>query len=55
MGSPQNPSPQQYAQLEKAGQLNPGDPPEMVQVKDSAAVLRLMLPRQAVSLLVFEW
>ena len=55
MGSPQNPSPQQYAQLEKAGQLAASHTPEMAQVKYAAAQLRLMLARQAVSLLVFEW
>ena len=55
MGSPQNPSPQQYKQLEEAGKLAAIWPIEVVRVKGSAANVRLQLPRQAVSLLVFEW
>jgi len=55
LGSPPHPSPQQYAQLEKAGQLAASGVPKMVQVKRAAATVQLALPRQAVSLLVFEW
>ncbi len=55
MGSPSNPSPQQYAQLEKAGQLAAMGTPETILVRNAAAALHLTLPRQAVSLLVFEW
>jgi len=55
MGSPRNPSPQQYAQLEKAGQLAAIGGPEMIRVKNAAAAVQLRLPRQPVSLLVFEW
>ncbi len=55
MGSPPRPSPQQYAQLEKAGRLTQLGAPETVTLKESAATLRLPLPRQAVSLLVLEW
>ncbi|MEP6900717.1 MAG: beta-xylosidase [Actinomycetota bacterium] len=55
MGSPPNLSPQQYTQLEKAGQLAEINTREKVMVKDSSANLQLILPRQAVSLLVFEF
>ncbi|MDQ2921071.1 MAG: hypothetical protein M3R52_05610 [Acidobacteriota bacterium] len=55
MGSPQNPSPQQYAQPEKAGQLASMSAPEIVRVRNAAAAVQLTLPRQAVSLFVFEW
>ena len=55
MGSPPMPSPDQYAALEKAGQLSPLGPPEDVKVHDATATLSLKLPRQAVALLVIEW
>jgi xylan 1,4-beta-xylosidase len=55
MGSPQDPSPGQYAQLEKAGQLATLDDPTIAPVENHAAQVRLTLPRQAVSLLVFAW
>ena len=55
MGSPQTLTSQQYAQLEKASQLGLMSGQETVVVKDARASMRLKLPRQAVSLLVFEW
>lgn len=55
MGSPQKPSVQQYLELEKAGQLAEMNSMEQVSVKNSSANLHLNLPRQAVSLLVFEF
>jgi xylan 1,4-beta-xylosidase len=55
MGSPKNPSPQQIAELEKAGQLQLFSSPEWITVKNGAAVLNMDLPRQAVSLLYYEW
>ena len=55
MGSPQQPTRDQYAQLERAGQLTTMGAPETIQVKENAATVRLKLPRQAVSLLVLEW
>jgi xylan 1,4-beta-xylosidase len=56
MGSPTAPSDAQYAQLLKAGQLEADTAaPATVPVKDSAAKLKLTLPRQGVSLLVLEW
>jgi xylan 1,4-beta-xylosidase len=55
MGSPQQPTPAQYAQLEQAGQLNTLAPAESITVKDGKATVQFMLPRQGVSLLVLEW
>jgi len=55
MGSPPKPSPQQYAQLEAAGQLALVGAQNIVSVKDAAAAVELPLPRQAVALLVLEW
>jgi len=55
MGSPQQPSPEQYEQLERAGRLAALNPAGSVRATDGRASLRLTLPRQAVSLLVFEW
>jgi len=55
MGSPQQPTPAQYARLEKAGQLASLEAAHRVRVKDARAALRFILPRQGVSLLVFDW
>jgi xylan 1,4-beta-xylosidase len=55
MGSPHQPTPEQYAQLEKAGQLTAVGPTEIVRVENGKATLRLTLPRQAVSLLKLTW
>ncbi len=54
MGSPQHPTPAQYAELEKAGQLANGAPIEPVQIVGGTATVRIALPRQAVSLLVIH-
>ena len=51
MRSPQTASPEQYAALEAAGQLQELDSPRWV----SARELELRLPRQAVSLLQLSW
>ncbi len=55
LGSPQQPTPEQYAQLEKAGHLAQINPPEKVTAANGEARLRLTLPRQAVSLIVLNW
>jgi xylan 1,4-beta-xylosidase len=54
MGSPQEPTAEQYTALEQAGQLAKGTEIEPVAVSNGAASVRLSLPRQAVSLLVIE-
>jgi len=55
MGSPQKPTPKQYAHLEKAGQLAVMGAPETLSMKGGKTKVRLKLPRQALSLLVLEW
>ena len=54
MGSPQEPTAEQYAALEQAGKLA-ADPPQMLNVRDGKAALSIRLPRQAVTLLEFTW
>jgi xylan 1,4-beta-xylosidase len=51
MGSPQAPTPAQYAQLEKGGKLQPFRAAERVRVQNGTARLAFTLPRQGVSLL----
>jgi xylan 1,4-beta-xylosidase len=53
LGSPPAPSPAERAELARAGQLAEL-PPGTVEVRGAKATLRFALPRQAVSLVVFE-
>lgn len=55
MGSPAEPTAEQYAQLEAAGQLADMGAPTAVTVKGNKADVGFELPRQAVTLLVFTW
>ena len=55
MGSPQNPTPEQYAELEQVGHLQMLTSPEQMETNRGEAVVTMKLPRQGVSLLVFEW
>jgi xylan 1,4-beta-xylosidase len=55
LGSPQQPTAQQYVQLEEAGHLAEIARKHSCRVANNQAVLQLNMPRQAVSLLVFEW
>jgi len=55
MGSPQNPSPEQYAQLEKAGQLEILGSPQWVTIKNGATTVEFDLPRQGISLFKMTW
>jgi xylan 1,4-beta-xylosidase len=55
MGAPQQPGPTQVTELEKAGQLQLLSSPEWVHTENGTAVIRMQLPRQAVSLLKFYW
>ncbi len=55
MGSPQNPTPEQYRQLERAGKLQLIDAPEWRAVRGGAFDLRFRLPRHAVSLITVAW
>src|SRR5580700_6178459 len=51
MGSPQQPTPEQYAMLEAAGQLQLLTSPEWLAAANGQVGLTFDLPRQAVSLL----
>ncbi|MEJ7767918.1 MAG: beta-xylosidase [Chitinophagaceae bacterium] len=55
LGSPKNPTAQQYAELEKAGQLQTFSSSESLNVKNGEAVLNMELPIQGVSLLQLTW
>lgn len=54
MGSPQKPTPAQFAALEAAGQLELLESPHWVDVKSGEIKLELVIPRQGVSLLRFS-
>lgn len=55
MGSPQNPSAEQYAKLEAAGQLQLLESPRWITVRNGMLNLHLSLERNAVSLLRLSW
>jgi len=55
MGSPQNPSQEQIAELEKSGQLKLYTSPEWIKANKDKTVKKIQLPRQGVSLLKFTW
>ncbi len=54
LGSPRHPTPEQYAELEAAGQLAALHDSQAVEVSEAKATVRFSLPRQAVSLLIVE-
>jgi xylan 1,4-beta-xylosidase len=55
MGSPQPPTTQQHAALEKAGQLQMVEPESRVKAESGRLVVRFPLPRQGVSLVRLAW
>jgi xylan 1,4-beta-xylosidase len=55
LGSPAQPSRDEYALLEKAGRLAELDPARQIEVKGGTVNVQFTLPRQAVSLLVVQW
>ncbi|HEY8933832.1 MAG TPA: beta-xylosidase, partial [Cyclobacteriaceae bacterium] len=55
MGSPQNPTAEQIATLEKAGQLQTVEEPVTKKVKANNIVMNISLPRQGVSFLKIDW
>ena len=55
MGSPQVPTPEQYARLKEAGQLELMGSPEWVDVHEGKLLIEMELPRQATSLLRLSW
>ena len=55
MGSPQNPTDEQYAQLKAAGQLETAGSPRRVTVEHGDAAVEIELPRESVDLLRVTW
>ena len=55
MGSPQSPTPDQYAQLKRDGQLQLLTSPAWLDVDHGTVTIETILPRQAVSLLRLKW
>ena len=55
MGSPQNPTPDQYRKLEATGQLAPIGAEQNIALENGVALLKITLPRQGVSLVQASW
>jgi xylan 1,4-beta-xylosidase len=55
MGSPQSPTPEQYRELESAGQLQLLSSPQWIRIQGGAARMNFELPRQGLSLIKIEW
>jgi len=55
MGSPQDVTPEQYKQLERAGQLHMLHSPKWITVSGKKTDLSMTLPRRAVSLVQLTW
>jgi xylan 1,4-beta-xylosidase len=55
IGSPQNPTPEQYTRLEAAGQLQMLDAEHALPVRGGRVSLTFPLPREAVSLVQVSW
>jgi len=55
MGSPQNPTADQIAELEKTGQLEMFSEPEEIKITNNKATIIMQLPRQAVSLIKISY
>jgi xylan 1,4-beta-xylosidase len=55
MGSPQSPSPEQYGELERAGQLQLLESPRWMPIGNREFHLQFALPRQGLSLVRISW
>jgi xylan 1,4-beta-xylosidase len=55
MGSPQQPTAEQYAALEEAGELQQVDSPHWISLKQGATKLDLQLPRESLALIRVSW
>jgi xylan 1,4-beta-xylosidase len=55
MGSPQNPTADQIAKLEKAGRLETLSKPSEIKINNTVATIKMQLPRQAVSLVQISY
>jgi len=55
MGSPQNPSPAQYAELKAKDGLQLLESPRWVEVKNGSLSVSTELPHHSISLLQIDW
>ena len=55
MGSPQDPTPEQYRALEQSGQLQMNTSPAFRNVSEGRLDVDLVLPRQGVALIRLSW
>jgi xylan 1,4-beta-xylosidase len=55
MGSPQAPTPEEYARLKAAGQLELLTSPQWLDVSNGKLAISVELPRQATSLMHLAW
>ena len=55
LGSPAKPSPEQYATLERAGQLQSIESPKYITPEKGSTEVRFDLPRHGVSLVRLTW
>jgi xylan 1,4-beta-xylosidase len=55
MGEPQNPTPEQYAKLQAAGQLQLLDSPRWMAPENGTIQVNVQLPRMGLSLLRVTW
>jgi xylan 1,4-beta-xylosidase len=55
MGSPQQPSPEQYADLERAGALQQFESPRWISLKEGGGNIDVELPRESVALVQVTW
>ena len=55
MGSPQNPSPAQYAELKSKDGLQVLESPRWVDVKNGATIVNTDMPHHSISLLQIDW
>lgn len=55
MGSPQEPTPEQYGRLESSGKLQLLEPPTGIPIDNGKVDLKFSLPRQGVSLVQISW
>jgi xylan 1,4-beta-xylosidase len=55
MGSPQEPTSEEYSMLERAGQLEMANSPEWVDSNRGEIEMKFALPRQAVTLIQASW
>ncbi len=55
MGSPQTPTPEQYARLKEGGQLELLSSPQWLDVSDGRVTIGTYVPRQATSMMRLKW